>query len=67
MFYDEDWKELARKHPLGAQKIEELRCETVNYEQYSEEQKEQNLEIKRLRSMVKQMMLANGIITKKEA
>lgn len=54
MFYDEDWRQLSRKHPLVAKKIEELRCETVNYEQYE-------TEIKRLKAQVKVLLETNGV------
>ena len=70
-FYDEEWKRLQRKFPLIASKIEDLRCEVLNYEQYEEEQEElnakiekQNVEITRLKAVVKQLMLKNGIIYK---
>lgn len=35
-FYDDDWKRLLRQHPLIARKIEDLRCETVSYEEFEE-------------------------------
>jgi len=70
-FYDEDWKLLLKNHPLIASKIEELRCEVLSYEQYEEEQKQlnaklekSNVEIDRLRRIVKVLMLKNGIIYK---
>lgn len=47
-FYDDDWKELQRRFPLVAKKIEELRCEVLNYEQYQEEKKELEERVKKL-------------------
>ena len=38
-FYDEDFRALRIRYPLVAKKIEELRCETVNFEQFQEELK----------------------------
>ncbi len=35
-FYDEDWKEIQKTHPLIARKLEELRCETVSHEEFEE-------------------------------
>jgi len=70
-FYDEYWKFLLKNHPLIAKKIEELRCEVLSYEQYEEEQKQlnaklekQNVEITRLKNIVKVLMLKNGVIYK---
>ena len=60
MFYDEDWRELSRKFPLIAKKIEELRCEVVNYEEYE-------TEITRLKAQVKVLVEANGAKAKVEA
>ena len=51
-FYDENWKELQRKFPLVAKKIEELRCEAVNYEQYLEQKKTLQLQINLLNAEV---------------
>ena len=71
MFYDENWKMLQRNYPLVAAKIEELRCEVLSYEQYEDEQKQlnakiekQDAEILRLKAVVRQLMLKNGIIYK---
>lgn len=35
-FYDEDWQRLLRQHPLIAQKLEDLLCEVVSYEEFEE-------------------------------
>jgi len=34
MFYDDDWREIRRKFPLIAKKIEELRCEVPSQEEH---------------------------------
>lgn len=35
-FYDDDWQQLLRRHPLIAKKIEDLRCEVVSFEEFEE-------------------------------
>ena len=57
MFYDEDWRELSRKFPLIAKKIEELRCEVVNYEEYQEKVEELQRQISELKDLLRK----NGI------
>lgn len=56
MFYDDDWKDLVNKYPLVAKKIEELRCETVNYEQYDLEFKQLKHDVKDLAQSVKNLL-----------
>jgi hypothetical protein len=72
--YTEHFRRLQQEYPLIASIIEEVWCDALSYDQYEEEQKQlnakiakQDAEITRLRSQVQVLMLANGIITKKEA
>jgi len=68
MFYDEAWRELSKRYPLIAKKIEELRCESVAYEQYEQETKELQKrfdtlqkEFDTLNTLVGALMEANGL------
>ena len=48
MFYDETWEYIQKRFPHVARKIEELRCETVNFEQYQLEFADLEKQVKNL-------------------
>jgi len=60
-FYDQDWRELSKKFPLAAKKIEELRCEVVAYEQYELEIEALRRDIKELQDAVVELAKLNGL------
>ena len=57
-FYDEDWRAVKIRYPLVAKKIEELRCETVNFEQFEEELKKLRNDVRGLAKAVMKMLEA---------
>jgi len=66
-FYDDEWWKLQKKHPLVARKIEELRCESLSFEQYEEEQKLVSKKIEKLERQVAVLIKMNGAKVAKEA
>ena len=59
-FYDEDWRELRRKFPLIAKKIEDVLCGSVSFEEHAEH----DARLKRLERQVAVLVKMNGMLVK---
>lgn len=55
-FYDDDWMKLCKNYPLVSKKLEELRCETVNYEEFLEEITKIRIDLQKLAKAVMDLL-----------
>jgi len=65
-FYDDEWWKLQKKYPLIARKISDLRCESLSFEQYEEEQEILRKKIEKLERQVDVLIKMNGVTVRLE-
>jgi len=60
-FYDDEWWNLQKKYPLVARKISDLRCESLSFEQYDDEQRVLLKKVEKLERQVEVLVKMNGV------